>query len=143
MQQLQTLQRGLLLQTIRQVRSGGRVVYCTCSFAREQNGDIVEWALEEHGDLVERMWIQPVNEQKQYKKRGGKAKKDKGKSKRSPMDDYDLDWNRGRRGPPPAGRIVDCGKMPVQPDVHCLGAACFHPRVSGTSGLFIAVLRRK
>ena len=42
---LKELQRRLLAKGCQVVKSGGRVVYSTCSFCTNQNEDIVEWAL--------------------------------------------------------------------------------------------------
>lgn len=42
---LQVLQRALLLNGFRLLRSGGILVYSTCSFMRRQNEEIVEWLL--------------------------------------------------------------------------------------------------
>ena len=49
MEALPNLQRELLLNGLRLAKPGGRVVYCTCSFARSQNEDVVAWALEKLG----------------------------------------------------------------------------------------------
>ena len=49
MEALPALQRELLLNGLRLVKPGGRVVYCTCSFAKGQNEDVVQWALAQLG----------------------------------------------------------------------------------------------
>jgi 16S rRNA C967 or C1407 C5-methylase (RsmB/RsmF family) len=43
---LQTLQRRLLVNGFRNLKSGGVLVYSTCSFCRAQNEDIVQWLLD-------------------------------------------------------------------------------------------------
>jgi len=53
MEALPALQRELLINGLRLAKPGGRVVYCTCSFARSQNEDVVAWALEKLGPRVE------------------------------------------------------------------------------------------
>ncbi len=44
-------QKALLLNALRVVRPGGRVVYSTCSFSPEENEMVVEAALAEHPDV--------------------------------------------------------------------------------------------
>jgi len=43
--ELRVLQLAILLAAIRQLASGGRLVYSTCSLEKEENGDVVEAAL--------------------------------------------------------------------------------------------------
>lgn len=46
-------QRKLLASAVRALKPGGTLVYSTCTLAREENEDLVRWALEEyHGVLV-------------------------------------------------------------------------------------------
>lgn len=44
---LQRLQRSVLLNGFALLKSSGRLVYSTCSFARAQNEEIVEWFLKQ------------------------------------------------------------------------------------------------
>lgn len=49
---LATLQRGLLANGFRMLKSGGTLVYSTCSFSKAQNEDIVSWFLGQEGSGV-------------------------------------------------------------------------------------------
>ena len=44
-------QRRLLYSAVRALKPGGVLVYCTCTFAPEENELIVEWALRRFGCL--------------------------------------------------------------------------------------------
>lgn len=45
-------QRQLLASAVRALRPGGALVYSTCTLAREENEDVVRWALEEYRGLL-------------------------------------------------------------------------------------------
>jgi 16S rRNA C967 or C1407 C5-methylase (RsmB/RsmF family) len=49
-QSLQSLQRGLLENGFKSLRSGGLLIYSTCSADTAQNEDIVSWLLTEHAN---------------------------------------------------------------------------------------------
>jgi 16S rRNA (cytosine967-C5)-methyltransferase len=49
--QMQTRQAAILRSAARLVRPGGRLVYATCSLLHEENDDIIEPFLAEHGDF--------------------------------------------------------------------------------------------
>ena len=44
------IQKGILRRAIRLCRPGGRVVYSTCTYAPEENEEVIDWALGELGD---------------------------------------------------------------------------------------------
>ncbi len=46
-------QKGLIRSALRALKKGGRLLYCTCSFAPEENERIVDKLLKEKGDEVE------------------------------------------------------------------------------------------
>ena len=46
-------QRGLLVSAVKAAKPGGLIVYCTCSFAPEENEAVVDYALKEFGGEVE------------------------------------------------------------------------------------------
>lgn len=51
-------QRGLLLSATRLLKSGGVLVYCTCTFAPEENEGVLNWLLKKTGDAIE---VTPIN----------------------------------------------------------------------------------
>ena len=53
-------QAGLLDSALRALRPGGRLVYCTCSFAPEENECVVSDALARHPDATLLPWRAPV-----------------------------------------------------------------------------------
>ncbi|EAS04949.1 NOL1/NOP2/sun family protein (macronuclear) [Tetrahymena thermophila SB210] len=59
LQNIVDLQKKLLTNGFKLCKEGGYIVYSTCSFARNQNEDVVEWFLNEFKDQVES--IHPFN----------------------------------------------------------------------------------
>ena len=59
---LRDLQRALLLNGFRMLRGDGLLVYSTCSFARAQNEDVVEWLLRARHELGVRRRVPPRRE---------------------------------------------------------------------------------
>jgi 16S rRNA C967 or C1407 C5-methylase (RsmB/RsmF family) len=51
--QLESLQRQLLLNGYRLLKPGGILVYSTCSFSKKQNEDIVEWFLTQQNAVLQ------------------------------------------------------------------------------------------
>ncbi len=45
-------QQGILLEAAKMLRPGGRLVYSTCTFAPEENEEMIAWFLKEHPDFV-------------------------------------------------------------------------------------------
>ena len=50
-------QRGLLLHAGRLLKPGGTLVYATCTFAPEENEEIINWLIEKHGCTIEKAEI--------------------------------------------------------------------------------------
>ncbi|KAL4434559.1 hypothetical protein ABPG74_007343 [Tetrahymena malaccensis] len=59
LQNIVDLQKKLLTNGFKLCKEGGYIVYSTCSFARNQNEDVVEWFLNEFKDQVES--VHPFN----------------------------------------------------------------------------------
>ncbi len=59
-------QQGILLEAAKMLRPGGRLVYSTCTFAPEENEEMIAWFLETHPDFetvaVEAPWFTPAGE---------------------------------------------------------------------------------
>ena len=138
---LPELQRALLLQAWSLLRVGGVLVYSTCSTQREQNEDVVEWLIQQLGGASGSVQICPVfateeaseisdvDEQSLLDELRLQAAAEVGgtESVREKLFSGGLRWKRGL----PWARLL----LPQQ----CVRLS---PLISGTSGLFIAKLRK-
>ena len=138
---LPELQRALLSQAWSLLRVGGVLVYSTCSTQREQNEDVVEWLIEQQGGADGTAQLCPVfcsaeademsdaEEQRLLDELRSRAKADSGSlvvSDLSPAS-TGLRWKRG----------LHWARLSIPQE--CVRLS---PLISGTSGLFIAKLRK-
>lgn len=54
-------QQRIIAAAYRLLRPGGRLVYSTCTFNREENEGVINWLLQEHGDMETVPFSLPVN----------------------------------------------------------------------------------
>lgn len=115
---LETLQRKLIHNGFNQLKEGGTMIYSTCSFCRSQNEDIVEWLLnnEPTAELVPT--VEPLT------------------VSNSDSSVHSLSFNSDINSPRLFYRVG------LSSSTHSSIGIKFDPQTSGTSGLYIAKIRK-
>ena len=138
---LPELQRALLLQAWSLLRVGGVLVYSTCSTQREQNEDVVEWLIEQQAGTNGAVQLCPVFSSEEAEEMSSEEEQrllDELKVRpAAEADDASLNgvspsstglrWKRG----------LQWARLSLPQE--CVRLS---PLISGTSGLFIAKLRK-
>jgi len=147
---LQTLQRNLIKNGFRLLRPGGTMIYSTCSYSRAQNEEIVAWLLKQEAD-AETVHVFDGWERREVKKEAHHA--DMRMSGRIeevniapglPSLRYRCGALVGSASNPSSNTTSPNVAAPSSPTPTPVDYGIrLDPLVSGTSGLYIAKLRKK
>ena len=144
--ELPELQRALLSQAWSLLRVGGVLVYSTCSTQREQNEDVVEWLIEQHGGEGGAVQPRPVftgdeaqevSEEEEEQRLIDELRKKAAAAAQSGDTGVELSVVSASTGPLRWKRGLKWARSSLPQE--CVRLT---PLLSGTSGLFVAKLRK-
>jgi 16S rRNA C967 or C1407 C5-methylase (RsmB/RsmF family) len=122
---LQTLQRALISNGFRLMKDGGTMVYSTCSYARAQNEEIVEWMLEQQPSAESVAVFEGLGQIETVASSSPAARLER---VRFPSAALPFTYQLGT-----PSRPTDLRPMGIRMD----------PITSGTSGLYVAKIRKR